>query len=660
MALFQLYPRRRIDRRDTVAVIGLGDVAGGAEVSAVATEPWLDWFEPDTSADAGVFGWLDWPVHLSDFVGRDKDVQELVLWARSGRGVRVRWLIGPGGAGKSRLAAEVAEKLRADGWQAGFVRADQGLIVPISCAGAFLVVDAPEEQAISLDRLLADMAALETAAEQPVRILMISRSGPGDRLPASSPYARTTFDPPVRLEDPLLEGDAHIAFRSAQRRLSEVAAASRPADTLTAAPVPVSRSRFVAWYQSDPSNRMPLGSLAAAVETTLNPDRTLEDISGAGAVLALVARERARLREIARQHGFSAEGLPRLVAMAAVEGDLDHTALRRWAEPSLALGLPPRPEIVERVRRTGLLVDGVLPAPGPDLCAAGLLVTTLAEAPDRAPDWLWAALGSQLAPTLSRLARLAEDAESRLDLRRPRLAGWLAAMVVGRPERCRRLDRQIGDRWPATFTGVAVSVANTLALAATDDAERAPHYARLSEALIRHGDAEAALDAASRSLAAWRRLARTDPEAHAAGFADICHQRARALAGTSNWSGAAAAAAEAVSVRRGLAARQRSHAASYAESLGLDALCRAMTGAAQAAMAVAQDAVALARCAPAEDGPTGRFRLAVSLDQLVRVCRLSGDHGAADAWLTEADALWQWLERDAPGRFQRPCADCPV
>lgn len=665
MALFKLLSRRRSDRRDTVAVVGLGALPGGAEADAPAEPPWLGWFDPGLGLDQSVLGWLDWPVRLSDFAGRDAELQDLLLWARTGRGVRVRWLIGPSGAGKSRLAAEAAEVLREQGWQAGFVRLDQGQLVPVSADGAFLIIDTPEEQDVAFGRFLADLAALDSVSDRPVRVLILSRAGPGDRLPPPNPYARTVFDPPLVLSPELPEGGAHILFRSAQRRVAGRAEPSgASAERLAGPPTPIPRSRFVAWYGRERANRTPLGLLAAAVETVLAPEQPLETLSGASAVLALVARERARLCEIGRQQGFGAEALARLVALAAVTGDLDHTGLRRWADPELRLGLPPRPEVVERLRRTGLLVDGVLPAPGPDLCAAGLLVTTLAEAPEQAPEWLWTALENGLAPTLARLARLAEDAETGLGLTRPRLAGWLSAMVVGRPERCRRLDRRIGERWPAAFTGVAVSVANTLALDGTNQAEQADQYARLCDALMRLGDADGALDAADRSLALWRRLAAQDPDSHAPRFADTCDRRARALAGLGDWVGAAALAAEAVTARRRLAARNRSAVGVYAESLGLSALCQAKStcpgsaedraAAAETALAASETAVALARVAGAEDAQAARYRLGVALDRLCQVSRLTGSHAEADAVLAEADALWQLLERDAPGRFTRP------
>ena len=89
--------------------------------SAEAREPFLPWRELPDDPEA-VFALLSWRARLAPLAGRDKDKDTLLQWARQGRNARIRLLSGPGGVGKSRLAAEVAEALRAEGWTAGFVR----------------------------------------------------------------------------------------------------------------------------------------------------------------------------------------------------------------------------------------------------------------------------------------------------------------------------------------------------------------------------------------------------------------------------------------------------------------------------------------------------------------------------------------------------------
>jgi len=103
----------------------------------------------------------------------------LLQWARQGRNTRIRLLAGPGGVGKSRLAAEVAEALRAEGWTAGFIRPNDPIVVPLRRAGLFLVVDYPEEHPDEVRTLLREVASRELR-DVPLRLLVLSRQG-GDR-----------------------------------------------------------------------------------------------------------------------------------------------------------------------------------------------------------------------------------------------------------------------------------------------------------------------------------------------------------------------------------------------------------------------------------------------------------------------------------------------
>jgi tetratricopeptide (TPR) repeat protein len=55
------------------------------------------------------------------FRARQEDIRILLEWADTARPVAVRLLVGAGGSGKTRLAAEVADRLLTGGWAAGFL-----------------------------------------------------------------------------------------------------------------------------------------------------------------------------------------------------------------------------------------------------------------------------------------------------------------------------------------------------------------------------------------------------------------------------------------------------------------------------------------------------------------------------------------------------------
>jgi hypothetical protein len=113
--------------------------------SAGAREPLLPWDEELPADPNAVLALLAWQTRLAPLAGRDTAKLSLLDWARQGRRKRIRLLSGPGGVGKSRLAAEVAEALRKEGWTAGFINPKEPIVVPLRRAGLFLIVDDPEE-----------------------------------------------------------------------------------------------------------------------------------------------------------------------------------------------------------------------------------------------------------------------------------------------------------------------------------------------------------------------------------------------------------------------------------------------------------------------------------------------------------------------------------
>ena len=84
--------------------------------------------------------------------GREADLDAVLGWAEGGGNtVSVRLVSGPGGAGKTRLAAEAARRLRERGWCAGFLPRDarHGQVIDASGragGGLLLVIDYPEER----------------------------------------------------------------------------------------------------------------------------------------------------------------------------------------------------------------------------------------------------------------------------------------------------------------------------------------------------------------------------------------------------------------------------------------------------------------------------------------------------------------------------------
>ena len=105
---------KKLKARDISGVVVFGDVHGNITQETVESLT-LRWDTVRTSQHE--LAWLNWRTRLSDFVGRNDVKTEVIDWAKqAGAGVLARFVTGEGGVGKTRLAAEVADELRKEGW----------------------------------------------------------------------------------------------------------------------------------------------------------------------------------------------------------------------------------------------------------------------------------------------------------------------------------------------------------------------------------------------------------------------------------------------------------------------------------------------------------------------------------------------------------------
>ncbi|MCJ7544335.1 MAG: HNH endonuclease, partial [Phycisphaerae bacterium] len=155
------------------------------------------------------------------FVGRDKDLGELVTWANSQRPIAVRTIVGRGGAGKTRLAIELIDALGPE-WDAGFLTPEEmsRLQEKVSLTQwewhyrTLAVVDYAGAVAGEVGKWLGELStnptmdSLERGDRPPLRILLLERQASEDAgwlrllLPESQSKARIheMFDPPEPVE----------------------------------------------------------------------------------------------------------------------------------------------------------------------------------------------------------------------------------------------------------------------------------------------------------------------------------------------------------------------------------------------------------------------------------------------------------------------------
>jgi hypothetical protein len=114
------------------------------------------------------------------FHRREKELTDLQDWCRDTSPVRVRLYTGPGGMGKTRLALEVALKMRDEGWWTGFVT-NEAIQSPEKTWKALarpegkllLIVDYTETNRPFLIPVLREMYRLERG---PVRLILLARA----------------------------------------------------------------------------------------------------------------------------------------------------------------------------------------------------------------------------------------------------------------------------------------------------------------------------------------------------------------------------------------------------------------------------------------------------------------------------------------------------
>ena len=113
---------------------------------------------------------------LVRFIGRDDELATLLAWCEGERAEMVRLVTGPGGVGKTRLAAELAGRLSGQGWQVTWLPRDHDKAAIDAWQAAdpgrlLLVVDEAETHA-GLEPVL---AALAGSRDMVVRVLLLAR-----------------------------------------------------------------------------------------------------------------------------------------------------------------------------------------------------------------------------------------------------------------------------------------------------------------------------------------------------------------------------------------------------------------------------------------------------------------------------------------------------
>ena len=460
--------------------------------------PWHDLQE-----DPSIFALLSWHTRTSRFKGRDEELAELLSWAKDSRRISVKFITGPGGAGKSRLAAEFATMLQSEGWAAGFVDLRRPQTVRGHPEGTLLIVDYPEEHRSAIKELFQALAKLQNVER--LRVLFLTRqqiSNWKDDIQDARVESLTDMKP-VRLAG--LDGvHAHEVYLSASDKIGE---------TLDSKWKPVNQEALSAWLDEAPENDLALFIVAAAAHNILQPEDARIKYKGPDIIKSLVQREMSRLRNLTASRNIPDRYLfARLLAIATIAGDIPSDRLDEMLAQTASQELPDHFDAACECQNAGLMVDRRIQALKPDIVAAAFVVDVLSRKPEIAPELIWLALNEDINGGMQRLSRLSYDAEVVLGLHQCRLSRCLAEAVKDNLERARTLESFVSKRLPIGLLDVAIATWQTLLPATKKESGKARILNNLSVNLFGVGDRNGAIATILKAVEIRERLTEANPE----------------------------------------------------------------------------------------------------------------------------------------------------
>jgi len=648
--------RKRADRRGVVLDINQGNIITGhveGDVVFVGGQgvPLRDLKLPWRTAKNTIESLLSWKTRLTRLVGREGICADLSAWVQNQDSrLSVRLLHGPGGCGKTRLASEVADALRQQGWSAGHIDVEKPTAFLPGENGTLLLVDYPEEHPSIIGRLMEALGAMEEP-DHPLRLLLLSRHGPeywSGMLEASS--ARELVDPSI-MTPPMPAEEPWTLFSLAWGCACKIL--QQPSEK-----PPLTEEQFNQWITQDVLHQRPLFILAYAVQLAYEPDNWR--LKGAEIIDSIAIRECAHWRKESEAVGMDWAALERLRGLASVPGALGTDHLRQLASnPTLGLNLPNAEEIVDCVHRTGELHDYQLPGIEPDLLAVSILVKVLDEGHDKAGEWLWAVLdvSESLNTALERMGRLAYDAVHTLGHVWP--ADALAEAVAGQVERCELFEKALSRKVAPGLLPLAIAVGRTLLEVVTEDAEKARYLNNLSNHLFEVGRHEEALAASEQSVVIYERLAAQQPERYESDLAGILNTLSGHLSDAGRHEDVLTAIERAVAIHERLAAQiPERYEPDLALSLNNLSICLARTGRNEDALTAVERAVAIYERLAAQRPDRYEHVLARSLQSLANRLAATGRHEDALTAIERAVAIYERLVQQRPERHEPWLARC--
>jgi Tetratricopeptide repeat len=583
--------------------------------------------------------------------GRADDVRAIIEWAESDDPqILLRFVEGEGGAGKTRLAAEVARKLRERGWAAGFLGRAGPMVHAPSARGLFLIIDYPEEQPQRIDALIGAIRDYRKPGYK-LRFLLLSRRSFEAWKDTVAPIRDLCGQHPIAHLGSLSPDAARLLVDEAVARLSE----------LLGRKVQLNLAALNSWLERDEVHRLSLYTTAAAVHFVLIPTVTF-DLSAPAILSELVEREMQRIRGASEAAGLGRDALPRFLALAALTGAISVTGIRRLADPQLEITQCPQTQIIDRIAALPWW-DGErhrLPSLTPDPLAAAFSSRVFDDRPDIAPNWLYPAMEDRVDAEFAGIfGRLVHDMD-RLRLAGPSpVPGWLEQMVDRDPGRaaafralCFHGHLPLPHRLAGLAAKVGVALAATNEVASNDEVLSAV-LNNASINLAEAGRGHEALVAVRRAVELYERLAAGDPARFELDLTRALTNLANRLGEAGDHPAALATDRRAIEIRERLAQRDPARfEPGLALSLNNVAGRLSDAGDGAAALSAAQRAAEIYERLAAGDPASFEPGLAMSLSNLATALSEAREDAGAVAAAQRAVEIEERLVATSPAQFE--------
>ncbi|HXL92837.1 MAG TPA: tetratricopeptide repeat protein [Streptosporangiaceae bacterium] len=602
---------------------------------------------------------LDPRRELVGFVGRDDELAALIAWHADHEAGRLRLVTGPGGVGKTRLAVELAERVKKLGWRSERIADGQeasviGVLRAATRSRALLVVDYAETR-VGLKQML---AALASDQGEGVRVLLLARSAGDwwDQLGVGEPAVwdliQSASKEELSLSPVVASGlsDAEVialAIRSFARELG----------------LP---ERTVEIYgDSGTGQRRVLDLHAAALVAVLGDGGTGTVRVDIGTVLGeLLRHEQHFWYDSARAHGLpdgqdgtTARLLRQIVAAACLLGGATQDEAR--VLPSRVPGISLSAKIAEWLRAL------YPPDPGqadwigsmqPDRLAELHTLRELAASQELAQACLTRLDARQALRAVTLLARASSDypeAEELLSQALPDVADLIAGMDAP-TETLTAIFNAIP--YPTVVLApAAVTLSRRITShlpAGTEPAVRAYWLSNLGSRLSELGRPAEALTAQQEAFAINRELAAASPDRYRPDLAFSLANLGVTFYALGRHAEALTAKQEAVAMNRELAASSPDRNPDLASSLNNLGVTFSELGRPAEALAAEQEAVAIRRELAAASPDRHRPDLASSLTNLGITFSELGRHAEALTAKQEAVAMNRELAAVSPDRYR--------